>query len=471
VERVATMTRLAGLRILVAVAAVLGFSVACSVGTGRADEEGHVKFLDGRLVAAAIPGVSAISPVGTFLPGGPIHDNLKFAAFTLPGQVLDPARILVGSTSNFGAPLANSGQLPGSFISIDPRGQSPLVIPRQFAATGTQASTLGGFVQMYSAQSALFLNSIHTPLAATASFTGVSNPLGLSINNAFGRLWPANAPYQLEGIGSSSILDPTGEPLAGAPNPVTGGVYAGNLSGRRPSQVIPGSLATGAVGTALLGRSPDGSGKAVFAVVTADGGIVQEQTLQGLDGLAPAGTVSPVLGRRLDKDLDKDREDARATPRVGVLLNYSPTRILYVSEPFTNSIAVINLTDDKVVFHVASVSHINSEALNQPIDMTPAQMETGDPDWASNTTLDNANGGSDFYIANRGNNTIVRMRQDGTVVAVRKVRLYGSSLGEGRLNGIAASSDGTKLWVTVVGRVPALGSLIGAVLEMPAFAQ
>jgi len=38
------------------------------------------------------------------------------------------------------------------------------------------------------------------PGAVTAGFTGVSNPLGLSINNAFGRLWPANAPYGLGGI-------------------------------------------------------------------------------------------------------------------------------------------------------------------------------------------------------------------------------------------------------------------------------
>lgn len=465
------MTGLAGLRSLVAVAAALGFIAACSVGTGRADEEGHVKFLNGRLVAAAIPGVSAISPVGTFLPGGPIHDNPAFAALTAPGQVLDPARILVGSTSNFGAPIANTDQLPGSFLSIDPRGLSPLVIPRQFAAAGDQAPVLGGFVQMYSAQSPLFRNSIHNTSAVTARFTGVSNPLGLSINNAFGRLWPANAPYRLEGIGSSTILDPTGEPLAGAPNPMIGGVYAGALTGRRPNQVIPGALETGAIGTALLCRSPDGSKKAVFAVVLADGSIVQEQTLQGLDGLAPAGTVSPVLGRRLDKDLDNDRDDVRATPRVGVLLNYAPTRILYVSEPFTNSIAVIGLTDDGVVFRVTAVRHMHSEFLGQPIDMTPATMVTSDTNCASNTTLDDANGGSDFYVANRGSNTIVRMRQDGTVVAVRKVRLYGSSLGEGRLNGIAASPDGTKVWVTVVGRMPALGNLIGAVLEMPAFAQ
>ncbi|HEX3520540.1 MAG TPA: hypothetical protein VHT52_00415 [Stellaceae bacterium] len=80
-----------------------------------------------------------------------------------------------------------------------------------------------------------------------------------------------------------------------------GGVYAGNLTSRKvvatPSQppVIPGGLHTGGVGTALLGPSPDGTCKAVFAVVTADGSIVQEHTLYGLDGLAPAGTVRPIL--------------------------------------------------------------------------------------------------------------------------------------------------------------------------------
>jgi hypothetical protein len=162
-----------------------------------------------------------------FLAGGPIHDNPAFAAHTQPGQVLDPARLLVGSTSNFGEPLANADQLPGSFLSIDPRGLDTLMIPPLLAEAGGQASALGGLVQMYSAQNPAFLNSIHNPTAATARFTGVSNPLGISINNAFGRLWPANAPYGLEGIGSSTIDDPTGEPLAGPPDPVIGGVYAG----------------------------------------------------------------------------------------------------------------------------------------------------------------------------------------------------------------------------------------------------
>ena len=301
-------------------------------------------------------------------------------------------------------------------------------------------------------------------MAATAGYPGASNPLGLSINNAFGRLWPANAPYGLSGIGSSSILDPTGEPLAGAPDPALGGVYAGNLTPRLPVQVIPGALNSGAVGTALLGRSPDGSTKAVFAVVCADGSIVQEHTLHALDGLAPAGTVSPVTGHGWD---DGDDDNRGVLPRSGVLVNYSPTRILYVSEPFQNSIAVIALSDDGVVFHVAGVSRIQSDALDQPVDLAPVTMETSDPNWAANTTLDLQ---SDFYVANRGDNTIVRMRQDGTVVGRRRVRLAnGHALGGLRLNGIASSGDGTKIWVTLTGHVPGTGGLTGAVLELPAF--
>ena len=446
-------------------AGTIVFSAIGSLSLIRADDENQIPFLEGRIVAAGIPGVAAISQIGSFLPGGPIHDKPAFAAFTQPGKVLDPARLLVGSTSNFGEPLSDPGQLAGAFLSIDRSGSSVLAIPPQFAAGGGQASALGGAVQMYSAQNPAFLNSIHNPGAATAGYTGVSNPLGLSINNAFGRFWPANAPYGLSGIGSSTILDPTGEPLAGAPNPALGGVYAGNLTPRLPAQVIPGALKTGAVGTALLGRSPDGSTRAVFAVVCADGSIVQEHTAKALDGLAPAGTISPLLGRNSEDEGEENTPGT--TPRLGVLLNYSPTRILYVSEPFENTIAALDLTDDGVVFHVASVRRIQADVLDQPVDLAPATIETSDPNWASNTTLDVQ---ADFYVANRGNNTIVRMRQDGTVVAVRRVRLAGGRpLGALRLNGIAGSSDSTKIWVTVTGPVPGAGNLKGAVLELPAF--
>jgi hypothetical protein len=453
--------------------AVTGITTIGTLNVARAEDK-DTQSLQGRIVAVGIPGASAISPVGTFLPGGPIHDKPALAAFTQPGQVLDPNRILVGSSSNFGEPLARTDQREGSFLSIDPNGDT-LVIDPAFASAGGQVSTLGGRVQVFTANNAAFLNSIKNPIANTANFPGASNPLGISLNNAFGRLWPANAPNGLEGVGTSTILDPQGWGLAGAPNPHFGGVYADNLANRgvvppSSSQVIPGGLNTGAVGTAFLGASPDGSKKAVFAVVAADGSIVQEHTLQGLDGIVPPGTISPLLGQR-DK-IDGDGNPG-VTPRLGVVFKWEtisnglPNEILYVSEPFENDIAALVISNDGVVFHASGVSHFSSDALNQPVDMTPVQMETSDHVFASNTTLD---GDSDFYVANRGNNTIVRMTQTGTVVSVRQVtRADGMPFGDARLNGIATSPDGSKIWVTVTGHLPGVPHSTGAVLELPAF--
>ncbi len=180
--------------------------------------------IDARVIAVNIPGASAISQVGTFLnnpvPPACAHPiPMLFPAYIQPGAVLDPNRILVGSRSNFGAPLAIGVGREGSFLSIDPSGPDILRVPRDFAQSGDQASTLGGAVQMFSANSPHWTNAVNNPGASTASYTGVSNPLGLSNNNAFGRLWPANAPFGLTGVGSSSILDPTGLPLKGAPSP------------------------------------------------------------------------------------------------------------------------------------------------------------------------------------------------------------------------------------------------------------
>lgn len=434
----------------------------------RGADDGNSPTIQGRIVAVNIPGASTITPVGTFLPGGPFHDKPALAVFTEPGQVLDPLRILVGSNSNFGAPLARTDQREGSILSIDPRGDT-LRVPSNFASAGGQASALAGRVQVYTANNAAFLNGIKNPAATTANFTGASNPLGLSINRAFGRLWPVNAPTGLSGDGSSTILDPQGWGLAGAPNPGIGGVYSGNLTNRgavppSSSQVIPGGLTTAGVGTAFLGASPDGSGKAVFAVVEADGSIVQEHTLQGLDGLASPGTISPLI--REDGDNDEDEAES-VTPRLGVVLAWEPKLILFVSEPFENRIAVLDLTHDNLVFRIDSLRHFQSEALHHPVDLAPVATETTDPGFASNTTLDSD---SDFYIANSGDNTIVRMSQTGTVVSVRQVvREDGMPLGGGRLNGIATSPDGSRIWVTLVGHLPGVPHSTGAVLELPSF--
>jgi hypothetical protein len=455
-------------RRLAAVVTVVVASLMTLGGTEVSAAGRGAPFSDGRVIALGIPGASAVSPIGTFLPGSPINSNPVLAALTQPGLVLDPTRIVVGSRSNFGAPKANSDQFEGSFLSIDPRG-SELAVPASFASAGNQASVLGGAVQMYSAQSPNWLNGIYNPAAVTADQPGVANPLGMSINNAFGRLWPANAPYGLEGPGSSSITDPDGRPLKGAPNPRTGGVYFGSLTGRQPAQVIPGALSKAAVGTALLGRSPDGTGRAVFAVVVADGSIVQEHTEKALDGIAPPGAVQPLVNRSWPDD-DPGHPGRRVLPRLGAIVNYAPQLSLYISQPFDDSIKAINLTTGgptgNQVFMPGTSRVIRSSALDQPLDLAPVQIDTTHPDHASNTTMQP---GTDFYVLNRGNDTIVRMRQDGTVVAVRRLRARHRSLGQARPNGIATSSDGSKIWITYVGKLPGLGDRLGGVLELTPF--
>jgi hypothetical protein len=469
-----TISRRRAIGMFASAAGAAGLASLEGAGLLYADEE-EAPSVNARLIAVGIPGASAISPVGTFLAGGPIHDNPTLAAFTQSGRVLDPTRILVGSRSNFGAPKANADQLAGALLSIDLKGGGILEVPPDFATSGDQASALGGAVQMYSAQSPNWLNSQYSPAAVTGHQAGVSNPLALSINNAFGRLWPANAPYGLGGPGSSSIDDPDGRPLKSAPNQITGGVYFGNLTGRQPAQLIPGALNSGAVGTAFLGRSPDGSTRAVFCVVVADGSIVQEHTAKALDGLAPAGTIQPLLGHsgggdgREDKQGD-DRSGRGLTPRLGAIVNYKPTIVLYVSQPFDHSIKAIGLTvggtPANEIFVPTTSRVLRSTALNQPVDLAPVKIETEDSNWASNTTMEQ---GTDLYACNRGNSTVVRMRQDGSLVAVRRIRFGGRSLGAARLNGISTSPDGSSIWLTYVGKLPGTSDVQGGVLELPAF--
>ena len=418
----------------------------------RADAAQTAPALSARVIAVGIRGAGAVAGVGYFHAGGPIHDKPAFAAYTQPGRVLDAQRILVASPSNFGAPRALADAPEGAVLSIDPTGPT-MVVPADFAKAGDQASTLNGRVQLFAAQSPAFLNSVRTPGASSAAFPTVSNPLGISINNGFGRLWFANSPNGAQGLGTESIADPSGEPLAGAPSKLLGGVFAGELT-NRPQQVIPGSLKSGAVASAFLGASPDGSKRAVFAVLTADGALAQAHTEFALDGLAPAGTVKPVaLGARVT--------------RVGMVFNWVPNRILYVTEPERNAITALTLTSDDKVFRLQGSRTFTAPELDVPIDLAPVVPEVANPGFASNTTLA---GNSDLYVANRGNGTIVRMRQDGSVVAVRRVTLAdGRALGSGQLNGIAVSPDAQRILITVSGALAAYPDAPGALLELPAF--
>jgi hypothetical protein len=64
------------------------------------------------------------------------------------------------------------------------------------------------------------------------------------------------------------------------------------------------------------------------------------------------------------------------------------------------------------------------------MDLAPAQQDTDNVNWASNTTLDRD---SDFCVANRGDNTIVCMAQDGTIMAARRVAVPPGQLNNARL--------------------------------------
>jgi hypothetical protein len=412
-----------------------------------------------RVVAVGVPDAGAISPVGTFHAGGPIHDKPEFAAFTQPGEVLAPERLLVASGSNFGAPLSLPERPAGAILSIDPAGADPLVIPADFARAGNQASAVEGRVRLFAAQSPGYANRLTKPSAVTADLTAASNPSGISINNGFGRPWVANAPDGPSGPGTETVLDPDGRPLANPPSEIAGGVFAGKQT-NRPEQRSPGAL-VGTVGNALLGKSPDGGGKAVFAVVNADGSLAQVHVKEGVDGLAPAGTIH-ALPR-----VDAAGATQTGPMRAGMLFNWTPDRILYVADPVGNAIAAVTLADDGTVFRLDSVRRIEAPELAMPVDIAAVVPEVANPDFSSNTTLA---GGSDLYVANRANGTIVRLRQDGKVVGVRQVQVPGSGpLGPGQLNGIAISPDARRIWVTVSGALPAYPDAPGAILEVPAF--
>ncbi|HKQ06406.1 MAG TPA: hypothetical protein VJ464_14825 [Blastocatellia bacterium] len=424
-------------------------TLLCIPTTKAADPA--IPVLIGRIVAVGIPGAGAVSAVGTFHPGGPIHDKLTLRAFTQPGAILDPERILVTSTSNFGAPFAQNGQPPGAVISIDPRGSAPIIIPPTFANAGGQASTLDRRVMLFTANSPVFLNRVYNPGAVTAEFPATANPTGISLNNAFGRVWVTGMPLSYKGAGIHSVLDPDGRPLDGAPSKVAGGVFTGTLTNRVP-QLVQGSMTAGTLATALLGKSPDGSGRAVFAGLQADGSLVQVHVEQGVDGLAPVGTITP---------LNTDAQVSRA----GMAFNWIPNAILYVTDPAGNSIVALSLRADSKTFRVESTRRLSNAALDVPVDIAPAVAEVGSSLFSSNTTIA---GGADLYVANRGNGTIVRLKQNGTVVAVRRVVLPGiGPLSANRLNGIAISPDASRIWVTVSGKLP--GYPEGAIIELPAF--
>ena len=426
--------------------------------------------LRARVVATGLRQAFGIRQVGRFHSGGPLVSNPEFLLQTQPGRVLDPRRVLVAVGQNFGVVPGNSAQASGAILSIDadaaPQGR-PLDVPATLVL-GRPAES--GAVQLYSVQSPGQLNRVHNGGARTADFTGVSGPRYLSMNNGFGRPWVANAPFGIRGAGTESVLDPDGAPLANAPSDSAGGVFAGALTARTSApkavrsgwlaslrnrensgQLTAGSLDKGALGTAFLGSSPDGSGFAVFAVVTGAGAVAQVHVQDGVDGLAPPGTV------------DVGNEDPGV---IGLAFQWIPDRALYVADALRDRIVVLELGDDSRQFTVRRSRYLQPPQLKGPVDLAPCIPEIANPRFSSHTTLA---ADSDLYVVNRGDGSVLRVRQDGTVVARAEIAWPdGRPVGGGRLRSIAVGSDAQRIWL-VAERGVGDGAPDGVLIEVSGF--
>jgi len=387
-----------------------------------------------QVVATGLVGAHGVREVGRFHAGGPFAANPAFLLATQPGQVLDPTRVLVA--------VDGAG---GMVLSIDPRARGAVVPP----GIAREATHAGAQVQLYSATGPAYANRVHNAAARTALDGAVASPRYLSINNAFGRPWIANAPKGLRGEGTITVADPDGAPLANAPSDMAGGVFAGRrtqreaiptsmrsgwlaqwLDRRASGQLTPGGLDAGAFGTALLGASPDGSGFAVFAAVNGDGSVAQVHVREGVDGLAPRGTIRP----------------GDADPGVvGVAFAWTPDRVLYVADAGRDGVAALHLGDDGHQFVLQGMEHLASRWLREPVDIAPAMPEVANPRFASGTTLA---AGADLLVANRGDGSILRLARDGRPIARARLRRPdGSEIGPGELRSIAVSSDAQRFWI------------------------
>lgn len=227
--------------------------------------------------------------------------------------------------------------------------------------------------------------------------------------------------------------------------------WLASLWNRAPSAALtPGALGHGhgAYGTALLGPSPDGSGFAVFAVVTGDGAVVQAHVQDGIDGLAPAGTIT--VGSD-DPGL------------IGIALNWAPRPVLFIADARRDRIVRAHLAHDTRHFTLERLSHIGSPWLRQPVDLAAAIPEIANPRFASHTTLAS---GADLYVANRGDGSLLRIDQAGTVLARARVEIPGEGpVGANRLRALAVSADAQRLWL-IVQRAGAADSVL---LELSGF--
>ena len=216
-------------------------------------------------------------------------------------------------------------------------------------------------------------------MPSTSDLPSVSLPLGISFNNGFGRPWFANAPNGSDDAGTISVVDPGGFPLAGAPDPTAGGVFTGTITNRSAASI--GGLTSAAVATALATKSPDLSIRAVFFAALADGSIQQVHVQKGVDQLAPPGSFTPIAGISTDA---AESANPDVVTRVGMIFNWVPTRILYITDPLANRILALDISDESsdpatssnTLFAASNARYLTSPFFDRPVDIAPADTRS-----------------------------------------------------------------------------------------------
>lgn len=385
-----------------------------------------------RTIAIGIPGAGAVARVGDF-------DN-HFS------KALESNRVLVASTSNFGASVWILD--PGTILSIDPdASDAPLVIPQRFAVGGGQISTLDGAVMVLTSNNTSFVNSILNPTSITQILSSVSVPTGIVVSNSSNQVAVSSSTGVRDGEGWEALIDSQGRPFKGLAN-FAGGVFAGARTNRDPIAGLRGGLIGGSMGTAYLGKSGDKSDIDVFAVTNGDGSVAQVHLQMGVDGLVLTDTLASFSGSAQAQESYGD--GAVMNTRGGMVFQAEPNRLLFICDPSRNAIRAFPVFDTGTVFRTAGFGQLfDAPELSFPVDVAPVKSAISGP--ISNTTLAP---GSDIYVANRGNGTIVRMNQSGEVVAVRKIKVDSLGIiGPGWVNGIGLSQDGQLLYITLTGSV------------------
>ena len=368
-------------------------------------------------------------------------------------MVLDPARLLVASSSSFGATLSRPAEAPGAVLSLDVSHGLVTVAP-DLATAGGQAASADGLARIYANQDAPFLNSVNNPTAATAALPASSLPLGISINSGNGASLDGQRPDGRQ-RGRDHHRPRSQRRSAGrsAQSRSRAVCFAGDVTNR--SSASTEGLDHGAVATAIITKSSDGPARRSSWPPRPTAASSRSTSSRASTRCAPAGTFHPLadLSVAATQSMSPD-----VVTRVGMLFNWVPKRIAYVSRSDGDRIVAIDLSDDGTLFVAGAPRFIRSPWFHRPVDLAPAVREVSSDNFSSNTTL---GGGSDIYVLNRGDNSIVRINQAGQVLAARRIE---AALPSFRVNGIAVSENGQTLWVSAV-----MAGGKGVVLQMPAF--